>query len=298
MCYNHYEVRNRFGDIVPVPCGRCPKCLTRKASAWSHRLMQHERQYSLAFFVTFTYDDENVPYTDSGYHTLRRDDMKQCMKNLRKRSYTKISYFTVGEYGTERNRPHYHTLLFNCDLCHLVGKKLADMAMRYPEIYLDGKFKFYDVPVWGKGYISIGYVEGASVGYCMKYISKPSKIPVNDKDDREQEKAMMSKGIGSNYLTPQMQSWHLQDLCNRMYCTTQQGVKLSMPRYYKDKIYTEEQRDTIRDFQHQKINYDQAKKEQQSNYDLYTQKFINKARHQSAVEAQKTSYKKGRSQDF
>ena len=36
-----------------------------------------------------------------------------------------------------------------------------------------------------------------------------------------------------------MIKWHKDDLENRMYCVLRDGKKISMPRYYKDKMYTE-----------------------------------------------------------
>lgn len=39
--------------------------------------------------------------------------------------------------------------------------------------------------------------------------------------------------------------WHISDLKNRMYVVTQDGKKVSMPRYYKNKLYTEEQRKAV-----------------------------------------------------
>lgn len=32
--------------------------------------------------------------------------------------------------------------------------------------------------------------------------------------------------------------WHRADLDNRMYCVIEDGKKIAMPRYYKDKLYT------------------------------------------------------------
>lgn len=46
-------------------------------------------------------------------------------------------------------------------------------------------------------------------------------------------------------MTPQMIEWHMKDLNNRMYCNLEEGKKISMPRYYKDKIYSEQQRKQI-----------------------------------------------------
>lgn len=43
-----------------------------------------------------------------------------------------------------------------------------------------------------------------------------------------------------------MVQWHKNDLLNRMYLTVADGKKVSMPRYYKDKIYNREERGQIK----------------------------------------------------
>lgn len=42
-----------------------------------------------------------------------------------------------------------------------------------------------------------------------------------------------------------MKKWHLNDLENRCYLNIDDGKKIAMPRYYKDKLYTEEQRKVV-----------------------------------------------------
>lgn len=42
-----------------------------------------------------------------------------------------------------------------------------------------------------------------------------------------------------------MVAWHLADKNNRMYVNTSDNKKVAMPRYYKNKIYTDEQRKVI-----------------------------------------------------
>jgi len=39
-----------------------------------------------------------------------------------------------------------------------------------------------------------------------------------------------------------MVKWHKNDLVNRMYVPMKDGKKIAMPRYYKDKIYSETQK--------------------------------------------------------
>lgn len=207
-------------ETIAVPCGRCPACYKRRVSGWSFRLLQEEKISVSSHFITLTYDTKNVPITKNGFMQINKRDLQLFFKRLRKCNEEKIRYYAVGEYGGKTNRPHYHIILFNA--------KIETVQ-----------------PAWNLGEIHYGKVEGASVGYCLKYMSKKSKIPMHKNDDRQPEFGLMSKGLGKNYITDQMQKWHLQDPYQRMYVNLPGNQKISMPRYYKDKIYTEQQRKQI-----------------------------------------------------
>lgn len=222
-CISPIRIKNDQGDLQPVQCGKCPNCMARKISGWSFRLMQEFKVSETSLFITLTYDTKFVPITERGFLTLTKRDVQLFFKRLRKNHYTNnmdgkaIKYYAVGEYGGKTNRPHYHIILFNAHL-ELIQES------------------------WNRGEVHYGLVNEASVGYTLKYVSKPSKIPINKNDDRQKEFSLMSKGLGSSYLTKAMVLWHKKDMDNRMYCNIQDGKKIAMPRYYKDKIYDEYER--------------------------------------------------------
>lgn len=230
---------------VPVPCGKCPNCVARRVSGWSFRLMQEDKNSISSHFITLTYDSQNAPISKKGFLSLSKVHVQLFFKRLRKRTFDKwckanhgltgtlqhkyrgfsaatkpVKYFAVGEYGSRTMRPHYHIILFNAQI----------------ELIQDA---------WGMGQVHYGTVSGASVGYTLKYVSKPSKVPLHKNDDRVPEFQLMSKGLGKNYITDQMIKWHKNDLDNRVYCNGEAGKKLSMPRYYKDKIYNERERKRV-----------------------------------------------------
>jgi len=228
-CLTPYMVKQKMSnEKIPVPCGKCPECVKRRTSAWSFRLMEEDKVAETSHFITLTYDTLKVPITHAGYMTLIKRDLQLFFKRLRKahehRGMKPIKYYAVGEYGGKTFRPHYHIILFNADITLIQ-------------------------PAWDNGHVHYGSVSGASVGYTMKYIAKKGRIPMHRNDDRLPEFGLMSKGLGQSYLTPAMMHWHKKDLDNRMYCNLKDGRKISMPRYYKDKIYTEEQRKRIAFFQ-------------------------------------------------
>nr|QJI53651.1 MAG: replication-associated protein [Cressdnaviricota sp.] len=192
--------------------------------------MQEERRCRSSYFLTLTY--ENPPMSHNNFMTLNKRDVQLYFKRLRKLNPPGLKYYAVGEYGGKTRRPHYHALVYNATLQSLQEAwTLAGTSL---------------------GHIHTGTVEGASIGYSLKYISKPTIIPLHRNDDRVPEFALMSKGLGSGYVNLKTQKWHLLDPENRMYLTLTDGRKVSMPRYYKDRIYTTER---------QAINYFLAQKE-------------------------------------
>jgi hypothetical protein len=210
---------------IPVPCGKCPSCLKRKTSGWSFRLIKEGDISKSALFVTLTYENENLHYTEKGFKNLSKTDVQKFFKRLRKLSSNKLKYYAVGEYGSKTWRPHYHIILFN-----------ANREIVHKAWMLDNK------PI---GSIFIGDVTDASIGYTLKYMSKKGKIPVHKNDDRQKEFQLMSKGLGKNYLTEKMIRWHKDDLENRMYVPMKDNKKIAMPRYYKDKLYSESEKNRI-----------------------------------------------------
>ena len=192
-----------------VPCGTCNECKARRISGWSFRLQKEMLRHNSAHFVTLTYD--SPPLTENNYMNLHKPHLQNFFKYLRKNNQ-KIKYYACGEYGTQTMRPHYHLIIFGTT----------------PE---------YITALWTHGHVHFGQVTGASIGYTLKYMCKTSKIPLHQNDDRLPEFALMSKKLGDNYLTPQMINWHQADLKNRCYATINE-IKLALPRYYKDKIYS------------------------------------------------------------
>lgn len=220
-------------DLEPVPCGKCPSCLSRKASGWSFRLMQELKGSSSGYFITLTYDTKHVPLTRNGFMDLNPSHLQKFIKRLRyyneqAGNYIPLKYYGVGEYGSRTKRPHYHVILFNSRL-ESIGT------------------------AWTQGQIHYGSVTLASVGYVLKYISKNTYRKRFHRDDRSEEFSRMSKGLGQSYLTQNMLNWHHGDLLNRMYCTIEDGKKIAMPRYYKERIYNTEERELVGSHQLQQI---------------------------------------------
>ncbi|MEM3753865.1 MAG: hypothetical protein QW778_04680, partial [Candidatus Micrarchaeaceae archaeon] len=129
------------------------------------------------------------------------------------------------------NRPHYHAIVFGLDERTLVdnwqGVKTYDMA--------SGEANSVDL-----GIVHIGTVTGASIGYTLKYMAKGKRVPEHGRDDRVPEFAMMSKRLGKSYLDKDVTSYHRKG--NVMFLRNPDGFTISMPRYYKEKLWTKQER--------------------------------------------------------
>ena len=281
-CMKPFVPKKKIVNGVPsceVPCGKCPACLARRASGWSFRLMQEDKRSVSAYFLTLTYDTNFVPISKNGFMELSYDDVAKFYKRLRKKHASvyehsdvsasnyrpAIRYYTVGEYGGRYKRPHYHAILFNADI-KLMFDKMDYQILKATKF--DGK-KHVRCLQWCKewkvtcidpgvkkmksrviarpmiGVATLGTVNGASIGYTLKYMQKNRWSPMHRNDDRSREFSVMSKGLGDNYLSEAMMRWHTKALADRMYLTIEGGKKIAMPRYYKQKIYTDEQRKVI-----------------------------------------------------
>jgi hypothetical protein len=122
---------------------------------------------------------------------------------------------------------------------------------------------------WPHGETFIGTVTGESVAYVLKYLTKHGSVPQYRGDTRTKEFQRSSKGLGIDYLK-NIGNWHQADLLNRAYLPLQGGNRSPIPRYYKDKLYTKEQKQQIGEHMQQinkSPNYHRLKELQKRNYE-------------------------------
>ena len=166
--------------MVSVPCGKCLVCRANNAQSWALRVM-HEAQYvSSACFVTLTYDPAFCPKD----YSLKKKDVQDFMKRLRRQlEYHKLgairSYLVVGEYGSKRQRPHYHLLLLGWSPNDLVFFKYSYSGEPlYTSAFLES--------VWQKGFCPVGTVKDNAAAYVARYGRK-----LFEKEQVKREKPFM-----------------------------------------------------------------------------------------------------------
>lgn len=169
MCRKPYVT----SDGKAYGCGQCLPCRINRKRQWTHRLILEAAQYKDNAFVTLTYNDENLRFSESGLPTLDPNDLRLWMMRLRSRlarmdgPFPKgVRFYAVGEYGDETQRPHYHVMLFGYPACHYGQSqfsKLRGTCCVACNVVRD---------TWGLGNVYVGTVEKDSAGYVAGYVVK------------------------------------------------------------------------------------------------------------------------------
>jgi len=93
---------------INVSCRKCSECLQVRANEWGVRCHHELMEHSQNCWLTLTYDNNPV--------RLHKEHLQLFIKRLRKSIHPKkIKYFSVGEYGDQNLRPHFHIMIFGHD---------------------------------------------------------------------------------------------------------------------------------------------------------------------------------------
>lgn len=232
-----------------VPCGKCVACLQRRRHDWIFRLNQELKISSSEYFITLTYDDRCLPRDFNDNPCVNKPDVQKFMKRLRKciEPY-KIRYFLVSEYGEKYLRPHYHFILFNFPDDQYDIQKVLDKC-------------------WTFGFVDVRPVNPARIAYVTKYII----TNVRQESILVKNFMLCSKrpAIGSNYINPSIVNFHRENQADYVQL---RGRKFAMPRYYREKIFNQNER---LNFRINNIpNRVRADNEYRQKYDEYDQSVI------------------------
>lgn len=253
----------KLHKLVKTTCGKCPECLSKKRQDWYIRLQIELQNSSSCYFLTLTYNNENLPYClDKPCFSV--DDVQKFLKRLRKfYKSSKIKYFLIGEYGGNFGRPHYHAIMFNLPKkdIYVLNHEISD--------------------IWSKGFTSIAPVTDARIGYCCKYCLQNLQSKRTAAHPSLFPPFLVSRrpAIGSSYLSDSNVIYHLN---NKTFNSNINGREFSLPRYLRDKIfqdYPDIKEQLINEFiKKEKENYDKIS-QSPDGYDVFCKANLQSARH-------------------
>lgn len=219
---------------VQFDCGICSECRRKRGMHWNFRMQQEmRRNRDKAHFVTLTFSDASLGrlraefpaskgYTDNDIATVA---VRRFLERYRKKHKVSLRHFFVTELGGKSDRIHLHGVILGC----LEGS------------YKRGRFHV-DIPgftsIWKYGYTFIGWCTEATISYIMKYITKVDHVHPDFRP-----KLLLSPGIGKCYVSAANVDWHHSAPGGIWYVVTSTGHKISIPRYYRNYVFSDEERE-------------------------------------------------------
>lgn len=230
--------------MVPIGCQKCMECKKQKARQWSVRLQEEIRTNKTGQFVTLTFSDEAIKELSEEMHGLEGYALdneiatlavRRFLERWRKKYKVSVKHWLVtelGHNGTENI--HLHGIIFNDKKPQPLTRSRTDYAKQLQQ-QLES--------IWQYGWVYLGkYVNEQTINYCVKYTTKMDLIHPN-----YNAKILTSPGIGNTYLKrydAKTNRYRKDSTTDESY-TTRQGRKISLPIYYRNHIYNEQEREKL-----------------------------------------------------
>lgn len=242
------ECKDKRMMYVPVGCQKCMECMKQKAGQWRARLQEEIKDWTLSekHFVTLTFSTESlitlraeIDPEIKGYNldnAIATIAIRRFLERWRakyKKSPKHWFITELGHNGTEHI--HIHGILF----AKAERKRRSKATGRlYDEDITEKEIR----EIWGYGYTFKGhYVNEATINYIVKYCMK-----ADERHKHYTPKVLCSPGIGKRYkhtLSAKLNKFKPGQ--TREVYRTQTGGKINLPMYWRNHIYTEEEREKL-----------------------------------------------------
>lgn len=209
---------------VTAACGKCYECRKQKARGWLIRMEEELRHNPNAIFITLTLEDKwykNIEkkYNIKGDNNIATQAVRLWLERVRKITKKSIKHWCISEIGGNgTERLHIHGIVWGIGLDALIRE------------------------TWKYGFVFIGqYVTEKTINYITKYMYKK-----DEKHPTFTGKVLCSAGIGSQYIKradAKNNKYKGEDTKETYKCRN--GAKINLPIYYRNKIYTEEERELL-----------------------------------------------------
>lgn len=224
--YNAPALTDGRVQFVPIACGQCMECRKQKANEWRTRLCEEIKQHKHSYFVTLTFTDEALQELQTKYNLRECNEtakkaVRLFLERYRKEKKHSIKHWLITELGQEKTeRIHLHGILFS-------EEEITNEQLK--------KWWSYGITDTGK-YCSI-----RTINYIVKYVTK-----IDTKHKGYVPAICCSSGIGRTYITDTAKQKHqYRPNATREYYTLPNGHRTQLPIYYRNKLYTEEEREKL-----------------------------------------------------
>lgn len=230
---------DRRAALVPIGCKQCMECRKQKAREWSVRLQEDIKEFKNGKFITFTFTDEELRKLDvdvrdniKGYerdNAIATLAVRRFLDRWRKEKFSKgksLRHWLVTELGqTNTERIHIHGIIYT-DIPKATVEKIWSYGnMGWKKTWAEER----------------NYLNNRSINYLVKYMSK-----TDAKHPNYTSTILTSSGIGRHYTKSNYSKQNVfQKENTREHYQTESGQKLALPIYYRNKLYTELERECL-----------------------------------------------------
>lgn len=206
---------------VPVKCGKCIECMKSKGREWQIRLKEEIKTDKNGKFITLTFNNESLEkykkITGSEEpNEIATKAVRDFLERWRKKYGKSVKHWLITELGHQgTERLHLHGIIF------------TDKDIRER---------------WQNGFVYQGtYVSEKTISYITKYVLKKDEI-----HKKFTGKIFTSSGIGRNYLnTSNVKQNKFKGQETEQRYRNENGTMVNMPQYYRNKIWTEEEKEKL-----------------------------------------------------
>lgn len=235
--YYAYNVSGECINMyITVPCGHCLECLKSKQTSLQSRMLLEQLRYKDVppLFLTLTYDDDHLPPDGVSVR-----DCQLFFKRFRKYypEYKDFRYILFSEYGSLRQRPHYHAIIYGIDLDTVIDSSPS----HYHKYNLKKYVALCDAirDSWKNGYIYLKTTDSGSFRYVSKYVTKFGDVPYGMNPCFYLASRGDTGGIGTGCLLDDqfMKNVLLSKDCRLEIKVLGKIHRIQLPKYIRDKVY-------------------------------------------------------------
>lgn len=216
-------------QFVAIGCGHCIECRKQKAREWQVRLSEEITQWKYKYFITLTFSEqslqklcENENELTYNVNNVARRATRLFLERWRKKYKKSVKHWLITELGhNNTERIHLHGLLFTE---FPINNDILQNIWKYGQTYTGD------------------YCTIKTINYIVKYVTKI------DTDHKGYEADIFcSAGIGACYYKNEFnkQKHKYNGKQTIQYYTLKNGIKVALPKYYRNKLFTQEERDKL-----------------------------------------------------
>ena len=237
---------------VPIGCGQCMECRKKKSREWTARLMEEIKENKNGKMVTLTFSNESIKHLIETAKTKDKKDRNlkiegTPLKELKGYELDNAIATAATRLFMERWRKKHKKSLRHWFVTEL-GHNGTENIHIHGIVWTDEDWEEIRSK-WGYGFMypfteeqkRKNYVSEQTINYIVKYVTK-----IDRNHEGYKSKILTSAGIGKEYTETRAAELNKYKAGKTQEeYRTKQGYKIGLPIYWRNKIYTEEQREKL-----------------------------------------------------